>query len=236
MNPLQSATLNPVTGWLILAVFSVIWVVLGAYLGRRKDGLEGYMLAGRKVGLALATATAMATWVTSNTTMAAPQLALQMGVFGMLGYSLGAVGLMLFAPLAKRIHALMPGGYTSGDFVRLRYGKVTWRVFLAISLFYGFGWLVSMGMAGGVLVHALTGIDYRIGMSVILAVCILYTVLGGLHAVIGTDFLQTLIILVGVVLLAWLAINEVGFDRMHAAVRAERPMLSRNQTMQISNS
>ena len=225
MNSMQSATLDAGTGWLILAVFSVIWIALGGYLGRRAVGLEGYMLAGRKVGLALGTATAMATWVTSNTTMAAPQLALQMGVWGMLGYSLGSVGLMLFAPLAKRIHGLMPAGYTSGDFIRLRYGKTTWRVFLAISLFYGFGWLVSMGMAGGVLVNAQTGIDYRIGMSVILAVCVLYTVLGGLRAVIGTDFLQTLIILTGVVVLAGLAITEVGFERMHAAVLAERPEL-----------
>lgn len=221
----MTASLDPATGWLILAIFSVIWIALGAWLGRRASGLENYMLAGRKVGLALGTATAMATWVTSNTTMAAPQLALQMGIWGMLGYSLGSVGLMLFAPLAKRIHALMPSGYTSGDFIRLRYGKTAWRVFLAISLFYGLGWLISMGMAGGVLVNALTGIDYRYGMSVILVVCVLYTVLGGLRAVIGTDFLQTLIILVGIIILAWLAITEVGFDRMHAAVQEDKPEL-----------
>jgi Na+/proline symporter len=76
-----------------------------------------------------------------------------------------------------------------------------------------------------VLVHALTGIDYRIGMSVILAVCVIYTVLGGLRAVIGTDFLQTLIILAGIVILAWLAITEVGFERMHSAALEERPEL-----------
>ena len=99
------------------------------------------------------------------------------------------------------------------------------RLFVLISLLYAFGWLVSMGMAGGVLVNALTGIDYRIGMTVILAVCVLYTVLGGLRAVIGTDFLQTLIILAGVVALAWLAITHVGFERMHDAVLAKRPEL-----------
>jgi SSS family transporter len=225
INTMHSATLDSGTGWLILALFSILWVVLGAYLGRRSVGLDGFMLAGRKVGLALGTATAMATWVTSNTTMAAPQLALQMGIWGMLGYSLGSVGLILFAPLARRIRTLMPSGFTSGDFVRLRYGKTTWRVFLLISLLYAFGWLVSMGMAGGVLVNALTGIDYRIGMTVILAVCVLYTVLGGLRAVIGTDFLQTLIILAGVVALAWLAITHVGFERMHDAALAERPEL-----------
>lgn len=225
MNSVRSAILDPAVGWIILAAFSALWVALGWYLGRRARELEDYMLAGRRVGLALGTATAMATWVTSNTTMAAPQLAYQMGIWGMLGYSLGSVGLLLFAPLARRIRALMPGGFTSGDFVRLRYGRTTWRIFLAISLFYGLGWLISLGMAGGILIHALTGIDYRIGMTVILAVCVLYTLLGGLRAVIGTDFVQTLVILIGIAVLAWLAIDRVGFDAMHAGVLAERPQL-----------
>lgn len=224
-SPIANAVLDPATGALILIGFSLLWVWLGWWFGRRAEGLEGFMLAGRKVGLALGTATAMATWVTSNTTMAAPQLALQMGIWGMVGYSLGSVGLLLFAPLARRIRALMPGGYTSGDFVRLRYGKIAWRVFLGISLFYGLGWLISLGMAGGVLIHALTGIDYRIGMSVILGICVLYTLLGGLRAVIGTDFVQTLIILFGIVLLAFLALDRVGVADMHAAVLAERPQL-----------
>ena len=225
MDEVRSAILDPNVGWAILAVFSVLWVAVGWWLGRDSKDLEGFMLAGRRVGLALGVATAMATWVTSNTTMAAPQLALQLGIWGMIGYSLGAVGLILFAPLARRIRALMPGGFTSGDFVRIRYGTTAWRVFLAISLFYALGWLISMGTAGGVLIHALTGIEYRIGMTVIVSICVMYTLLGGLRAVIGTDFIQTVIILVGVVVLAWMAIDAVGFERMHAATLAERPAL-----------
>ncbi|MBV2091654.1 MAG: sodium:solute symporter family protein [Candidatus Thiodiazotropha sp. (ex Ctena orbiculata)] len=220
-DPVLSADL----GWLILALFSAVWIWLGWWLGRRAQGLDGFMLAGRKVGLALGTATAMATWVTSNTTMAAPQLAFQMGIWGMVGYSLGSIGLILFAPLAKRIRELMPQGFTSGDFIRLRYGNLAWRVFLVISLFYAFGWLISLGMAGGVLINALTGIDYHIGMSVIVAVCVSYTLLGGLRAVIGTDFLQSLIILTGLVILAVLAITKVGVDTMHEQVLMERPEL-----------
>ncbi|MBD3669338.1 MAG: sodium:solute symporter family protein [Gammaproteobacteria bacterium] len=225
MNNVNSAILSPDLGWLILALFSVLWIWLGWFWGRKVTDLDGYMLAGRRVGLALGTATAMATWVTSNTTMAAPQLALQLGIWGMLGYSLGSVGLLLFAPLARRIRSLMPNGYTSGDFIRLRYGNTAWRLFLIISLFYGIGWLISLGMAGGILIHALTGIDYQLGMSVILFICVAYTLLGGLRAVIGTDFIQTIVILVGVAILAWLAITEVGFDKMHASVLEERPEL-----------
>ncbi|WP_455220638.1 sodium:solute symporter family protein [Kaarinaea lacus] len=225
MNNVNSAILDSSTGWLILAIFSLVWIVLGWYWGRKATQLDEFMLAGRNVGISLATATAMATWVTSNTTMAAPQLSLQLGIWGMAGYSLGAVGLMFFAPLAKRIRNLMPTSYTSGDFIRLRYGKTTWRVFLLISLFYGFGWLVSMGMAGGVLINALTGIPYAFGMTVIVTICVIYTLLGGLRAVIGTDFIQTILILVGIIALAYLAISEVGFKEIHTSVLEDRPEL-----------
>jgi Na+/proline symporter len=96
---------------------------------------------------------------------------------------------------------------------------------LILVLFYGFGWLINLGMAGGVLIHALTGLPYVYGMSVILTICVLYTLLGGLRAVIGTDFIQTMLILVGVVILACLAIDKVGFDNIHSAVLQERPEL-----------
>ncbi len=209
----------------ILTAFSALWIFLGWWWGRKNDGLDDYMLAGRRVGLALGTATAMATWVTSNTTMVAPQFALQMGVWGMVGYSLGSVGLLLFAPMAKRIRELMPTGYTSGDFIRLRFGNFAWRVFLVISLVYAFGWLVSLGMAGGVLIEALSGLPYLVGMSVIVTICVAYTLLGGMRAVIGTDFIQTILILVGVVVLGAFVLAEVPIERMHSRLLDERPEL-----------
>lgn len=221
----REAVLSPTVGFVVLALFSVVWIVLGWLWGRRAKGFDGRVLAGRNVGLALGTATAMATWVTSNTTMAAPQLAYQLGVWGMLGYSLGAVGLLLFAPMAARIKHLMPGGYTSGDFVRARYGAGSWAVFLLVSLFYGVGWLVSMGMAGGVLLEALTGIPYVVGMSAIVVVCVGYTLLGGLHAVIGTDYIQSVLILVGLVVAAVAVFLHVSPDEVHAHLAAERPAL-----------
>jgi len=225
MTENQSAVLPIDTAWLIIAAFSALWIIVGWYLGRRASGLEDYMLAGRKVGLALASATTMATWVTSNTTMAAPQLALQLGIWGMTGYALGSVGLLLFAPMARRIRQLMPNAYTSGDFIRLRYGKTAWRIFLIISFAYGLGWLISLGMAGGVLINALSGIDYRIGMTIILVICVVYTLLGGLRAVIGTDFIQTILILLGIIVLAYFAIADIGFANIHSNVLRERPQL-----------
>ncbi|MCB1320036.1 MAG: sodium:solute symporter family protein [Leptospiraceae bacterium] len=222
---IEDTILNPELAGLLLLAFSALWIFLGWYWGRKAAELEEFMLAGRRVGLALGTATAMATWVTASTTMVAPQFAYELGIWGMIGYSLGSVGLLLFAPMARRIREIMPGGFTSGDFVRLRYGPMAWRIFLLISIFYSMGWLVSLGMAGGVMIEALSGLPYWLGMSVILTICVIYTLLGGLRAVIGTDFIQTLIIITGVVVLGFLIIANIGFDEMHESIMDTRPEL-----------
>lgn len=217
--------LSPRVGWGLLIVFGLGWVALGRYWGRKASDLDGFVLAGRQVGLALGAATAMATWVTSNTVMLAPKFAVQMGIWGMLVYSTAAFGLFLFAPLAYRIRRLMPHGYTSGDFIRLRYGRPAWVLFLAISLFYSMAWLVSMGMAGGIVLEALAGIDYAFGMSVILLVCVIYTLFGGLYAVIGTDFVQSVIILIGVVTVGAIVLTRVDLGTVYNQVAVTQPAL-----------
>src|SRR5690554_1914654 len=215
----------PSTGWIILAILSVLWVSLGIYWGRNAKNIEGHMLAGRNVGLALGMATVMATWVTSNTTMLAPQFVLEMGVWGMLAYSTAAIGLVLFAPLAQRIRKLMPKGYTSGDFIRLRYGKGAWYLFLFISIFYSLIWVISMGMAGGILMNSIAGIPYAVGTTVILAVCVGYTVLGGLYAVIGTDFIQSSLIMIGIVIVGFGVYQILDFDVIYMDLETHKPML-----------
>ncbi len=62
-------------------------------------------------------------------------------------------------------------------------------------------------------------------MTVILAVCVSYTLLGGFRAVIGTDFIQAVLIVIGLVIIAWLTIDKLGFGQIHAAVAQQRPEL-----------
>ncbi|MCU7554134.1 urea transporter [Alteromonas sp. ASW11-19] len=213
------------TALVILVLFGLAWVGWGWYLGRNNRTIEDYALAGRSVGFAMATATAMATWITSNTTLVAPQLTYQFGVWGMLGYSMAALGLILFAPLAQRIRQLLPNGFTSGDFIYQRYGRFAWAMFIIISLCYAFGWLVSLGMAGGLLLSSLSDLSYLTGMTAILVICVGYTLLGGLKAVIATDFVQSIVIITGVVIVAWVCIDTVGFDTMHTTLTREQPEL-----------
>lgn len=217
--------LTTTAGFTIIVIFGLAWIAFGYYLGRKNKTHEDFALAGRNVGFAFASATAMATWVTSNTTLVAPELTFQFGLWGMVGYSFAALGLLLFAPLSARIKTLLPNGYTSGDFIRLRFGFAAWLVFMVISAVYALGWLVSLGMAGGILLQALSGLNYHIGMSAILFICVLYTLFGGLRAVIATDFIQALIIITGVVAVAILVLNNVGMESIHSNLSENHPRL-----------
>ena len=221
----EGLLLDPGLGIALLAVFGLGWIALGVWWGRKAKTTEGHMLAGRNVGLALGTATAAATWITSNTTMLAPQFALQLGIIGALAYCTASFGLFLFAPMAARIRTLMPNGFTSVEFIRLRYGETAYWLFLLISIFYSMTWLVSMAMAGGIALEALSGIPYLTGMTVILAVCVAYTVFGGLYAVIGTDFIQSIIILAGLVIVAVMILAKEPPGSVYERLEESRPML-----------
>lgn len=221
----DGASMTRETAWAIVLGLGTLWVLLGVFWGRKAKTSEGFMLAGRNVGLSLGSATAMATWVTSNTTMVAPLLAYQYGVWGILAYASASFGLMLFAPLAFRIKRMMPQGVTAGDFFRLRYGKAGWVLFLLITLVYSLTWLVTMAIAGGRMLEALGGIPYQQGMTLILVVCVLYTLFGGLYAVIGTDFVQSLVILVGIVFIGCIVLTRVDMPTLHADLTTNQPAL-----------
>ncbi|MEZ6098459.1 MAG: urea transporter [Pirellulaceae bacterium] len=220
-----AAVLSPAAGYVLLGLFGVLWIGLGLWWGRKAKTYDGFAVAGRNVGLALATATAVATWITSNTTMLAPQFALELGVWGALAYSTASFGLFAFAPMSGRIRTLMPHGFTAVEFVRRRYGLPGSIPFLCISLFYALTWLISMAMAGGKLLQVLADIPYPVGMSVIVGVCVAYTLFGGMFAVIGTDFIQSIIILLGLVVVAIAILTQVSVADVHSQLATRRPML-----------
>ncbi|MGL6135569.1 MAG: sodium:solute symporter family transporter [Prochlorococcaceae cyanobacterium] len=210
--------------WFLLVAFSVLWIALGVWWGKRGKGdADDYLLAGRNIGLALSTATLMASWVTGNTTLAAPEVGYTLGLWGMLGYALAGLGLFLFAPLAIRIKRLMPTARTSGDFVRLRYGRVCWAVFLLITMAYTLGFLITQGMGAGLLLQALSGFDYRLGMVCVIGVSTIYTLFGGMRGVVGTDFIQSLLIMALLVLVAVLGYGRISVDEVYVALAAEHP-------------
>ncbi len=209
--------------WIIVIGFGILWLVLGWFWGRKVKTSEDFMVAGRKVGLAAGSATIMATWCTANTVLAAPELGFQAGLWGMIGYGLGGVGVIWFGSVAKRIKTLMPAGLSSGEFIQIRYGKPTWVIYMILSNVYNLAFLVTQAMGGGLLLNLVFGIPYHVGMLLITTVCVVYTMVGGMKAVVGTDFIQSLMIMTSVVIVVPIIISKMGMANLYGGVMQNLP-------------
>lgn len=210
----------------IVGALSIMLLSFGFFIGKRiKKNSNDFLYAGRNVGLALSTATLIAAWVTGNTTMSAPEQGYTIGILACFGYATAGLSLCIFAPLALRIKRIMPNGCTSGDFVRCRYGKAVWVVFLFISAWYFVGFLMTQAMAGGILLQSLSGLEYHIGMLLIMVVCTVYTLKGGLKAILSTDFIMAMLILIMLLVTAVLAFFKFSPAQVYDGVMASKPEL-----------
>ncbi len=210
----------------IVGALSVMLLSFGFFIGKRiKKDSNDFLYAGRNVGLALSTATLIAAWVTGNTTMSAPEQGYTIGILACFGYAVAGLSLCIFAPLALRIKKIMPHGCTSGDFIRCRYGKAVWIVFLLISAWYFVGFLMTQAMAGGILLQSLSGLEYHIGMLLIMVVCTVYTLKGGLKAILSTDFIMAMLILVMLLVTAVLAFFKFSPAQVYDGVMTNKPEL-----------
>ena len=151
--------------------------------------------------------TTFATWFGSETVLGIPSKFVQGGLsstvedpFGA-GFCLILVG-AFFAARLYRMNLL-----TIGDFYRQRYGKGVEMFSSAVILISYLGWVAAQITALGLVFNLLSNdaISLTTGMVIGVIVVLTYTVFGGMWSVALTDFLQMLIIVVGLALIAWFA-------------------------------
>ena len=214
------------TALVIVGAISLVLLSFGFFISKRVNkNSSDFLYAGRNVGLAFSTATLIAAWVTGNTTLSAPEQGYTIGIIACFAYALAGLALCIFAPVALRIKKIMPDGCTSGDFIRRRFGRVAWIIFLLISVWYFLGFLMTQAMGGGILLEALSGLDYHIGMLIIMGVCTIYTLKGGLKAIFSTDFILSMLILGVLFITAILAFNRFHPADVYTGVMKNKPEL-----------
>ncbi|UPM42612.1 sodium:solute symporter family transporter [Halocatena salina] len=187
-----------ITGYIIVSIFSVILLSVGLYSARggRIADFDDYSVAGRSVGLGLGIGTLLASWVTASTIIAAPQIAYELGYLGAIGYAMGGLGLILFAPMAKRLRRMMPDGTTVTDFFLERYDKKNYYLFLVFFFTLVFMNSAQLPIAAGTLLEVVFDIPYHVGMLIATVPVVIYILAGGLRSSLSTDYLQTLGIII----------------------------------------
>lgn len=184
--------------WFVI-IYWIISVAIGLYAATRVHNTKDFVIAGRHLPYYMVTATVFATWFGSETVLGIPATFLKEGLGGVVADPFGAsmclilVGLFFAAPL-YRMNLL-----TIGDFYKKRFGRLTEVITtMAIVMSY-LGWVGAQITALGLVFNVVSGgeISKLAGMIIGSTTILVYTFFGGMWAVAITDFLQMIIIVIG---------------------------------------
>jgi solute:Na+ symporter, SSS family len=210
----ESLSMNISTLDLTVIVIYLVGIVgLGCAVGRRRhlDGEgKGYFLAGRSltwpvIGLALFS-TNISTVHLVSLAQEGYKNGLAYGNFEwMAAFTLIALGLF-FAPFYVRTNVA-----TLPDFLEKRYDRACrdWLAILSIisAIFIHIGFSLY---AGAVVLQGLFGINIYVSITLVAVLTGLYTTIGGLRAVVLTESIQTIILIVGAVLITGFGYYYIG--------------------------
>jgi SSS family solute:Na+ symporter len=195
----------------VVIIYLLSTVGISFYLSKRVKSTTDFLIAGRKLGLLLTTATLAAIQLGAGVILGGAELGAQSGVWPGMWYGIGCGGGLILAGLLVASKLRRRGGYVPLDFFAARYGEKRWVRF--------WGWLsnipsllgifVAQVMAAGT-VFSLFGIDYKTGIIISGVVIMLYSVLGGMMGVAVVNFVQLGIIILGIPLVAVMSLLKSG--------------------------
>ncbi len=196
---------------LIIAVYFAAVFAVGFYWSRRrKADAAGYFLAGRNVGWIAIGASLFATNISSEhfVGLAGSGAAggLAVGHFEWLACLIVLLLGWIFAPFYLRSQV-----YTMPEFLERRYDSASRWYLTGVSIVAYVLTKVSVTLlAGALLLNELLGWDvYTSAIALVLATGV-YTIIGGLTAVIYTELVQAIILIGGALVLTLLGLSEVG--------------------------
>jgi SSS family transporter len=187
-------------------------LALGVWAGTRIKNTSDFAVAGRSLPLIMVITTTFATWFGAETVMGIPAKFVQGGLGAVVEDPFGAgtclilVGLF-FAAKLYRLNLL-----TIGDFFRQRYGKGV-EVFCSVAIIMSYlGWVAAQITALGLVFTVLTNgaMSETTGMIVGTLAVLIYVVVGGFLAVAWTDFIQMIVLVIGLSVIAFFSADLAG--------------------------
>jgi SSS family transporter len=178
-------------------VYVVLQLIVGVLVSRGIRSESDYLVAGRRIGLGLATFSMFATWFGAETCVGAAGRFYADGMAGgardPFGYAIAlfVVGLVFAVPLWKR------GLSTLADLFRQRYGSRTERFAALIMAPTSVFWAAAQIHAFGKVLHSASDLSIAAAITIATGVVILYTCTGGLLADVMTDLIQGIAIIIG---------------------------------------
>lgn len=194
--------------WIVIGLYFLLLMGIAWWVIRQKqESSEDYFLAGRNVGWFIVGASIFASNIGSEHLVGLAGAGADSGM-PMAHYELHAwIVLVLgwvFLPFYAR-----SGVFTMPEFLEKRYNsKARWFLSVVSLLGYIFTKVSVSIYAGGVVFQSFLGIDFWTGAILTLIITGLYTVLGGMKAVVYTEALQTIILIAGALAVTLIGLNH----------------------------
>jgi len=199
---------------LLYMVIAYLFVTIGVGLwaARRVKNTADFAVAGRHLPLFMIITTTFATWFGSEIVLGVPAKFIEGGLRNVVEDPFGAgmclilVGLF-FAAKLYRMNLL-----TISDYYRKRYGSAVEIICSLIIMLSYLGWVSAQVTALGLVFNLLSGGAVSIPMGMVIGVVsiLAYTLFGGMWSVAVTDFVQMIILVVGLMVLAFFASDMAG--------------------------
>jgi len=196
----------------LVIVYLLITIAIGLVAAKRVKNSADFAIAGRRLPLVMIVTTTFATWFGSETVLGIPAKFVNGGLQSVVEDPFGAgtclilVGLF-FAGKLYRMTLL-----TISDYYRERYGRTVEVVCSLIIMLSYLGWVSAQVTALGLVFNVLSAGAISIPMGMVIGVVsiLAYTLFGGMWSVAVTDFIQMIILVVGLAILAVFAGNMAG--------------------------
>ncbi|HMS26660.1 MAG TPA: sodium:solute symporter family protein [Burkholderiaceae bacterium] len=195
-----------------IAVYLVISIGIGLYAAKRVKNTADYAVAGRSMPLAVVIAMTFATWFGSETVLGVSARFVQGGLGSVVEDPVGASMCLILVGLFFAYKLYQKNLITIGDYYRQRYGKVIEITCSIIIMVSYLGWVAAQITALGLVFNLLTQgqISTSAGMVLGTAIVLVYTLYGGMWSVAMTDFIQMIVIALGLLAIAWFASDLAG--------------------------
>ena len=209
--------ITPTEGLSLLFLFGILMISLVYFLTKKKiQTNETFLVANRNISWVRGAFSIAVSWVWAPAIFICSLQAYTQGIAGAFWFiAPNILCFFLFAPLAIRLRKLMPDGYTLPEYILQRYpgDKKIHLSYLVIFFGYQLSAIIINSLAGGTLLHILTGMKFSLATVGIASVALIYSLLSGLEASVLTDVLQMLMILIlGFVLVPWVILHAGGWS------------------------
>ena len=192
--------------------YLLLSVCIGLYVARNVSTTADYAVAGRHLSLPIVIATVFATWFGSETVLGISATFIEEGMGGIVADPFGASMCLILAGLffARKLYRL--NLLTIGDYYKVRYNRVV-EVFCSACIILSYlGWVTAQIAALGLIFNVITGgaVTQETGMIIGAAIVLTYTVFGGMLSVAVLDFVQMMVIGVGLLFIGWVVSDLAG--------------------------